>query len=223
MARIREVVIKEIFDELDRTLFTRHGFESSFNRKDGVVVHIVLKERPDFKFIVKETYSGGEWNTTESPGENFIDPESYRIRAFSDCKQRIRYWVQRIIEEFTVSENIASTIFENWRQDLNKTSEGLPNPDIPFDDSESQAWRKKLDKLVGQFEKLRKTDKIQQTELDVLRKEVEMLKESITSIPKKTWIRAAGNKILNILEKLSTKAGEAITEGVIKALLGGGS
>lgn len=223
MARIREVVIKDILGELDRTLFTRHGFDNSFNMKDGVVVHIVFKERPDFKFIVKETYSGGAWNTTESPGVNFIDPENYVIREFSECKQRIRYWAQRIIEEFTVAEKITSTLFDNWRQDLNRASEKLPNPDIPFNDAESQAWRKKLDELVGQFEKLRKTDKIQQKELDALRKEVEMLKESITSIPKKTWMRAAGNNILNILEKVSTKAGEAITEGVIKALLGGGS
>lgn len=222
MAFIRDLVIKDFINDLDRTLFTRHGFTYSFNRKDGYIVHIVFKENPNFKFLIQERRSG-DWVTEEAPGVNFMDGESYRFTEFEKAKQRVRFWVQRIIEEITIDEKKAKTMLESWRKDLSKFSDSMSEPDKPFDEKESQQWMERLDDLIIKFENLSENDKLQKKELESLKKEVEVLKQNLSKLPKATWMKAAGNKIINIMEKVTTKAGEAIAEGVVKGLIGGGN
>jgi len=138
MAIIRDLVIKDFFNDLDRTLFTRHGFTCSFNKKDDYIVHIVFKEIPKFKFIIKARKQAGDYVTEEAPGVNFMDGESYRFSDFEQAKRRIQFWVQRIIEEITIDEKNAKTMLKSWRKDLSKFSDSMTEPDKPFDEKESQ-------------------------------------------------------------------------------------
>lgn len=223
MAFIRDLVIKDFINDLDRTLFTRHGFTYTFNRQDGYIVHIVFKENPNFKFLIKDRNYSKEWVTEESPGVNFMDGESYRFTEFEKAKQRVRFWVQRIIEEITIDEKKAKTMLESWRRDLSELSDNMSEPEKPFNENETQQWVERLDDLIIKFENLNENDRLQKKELDSLKKEVEVLKQNLTKLPKATWMRAAGNKIINVLENVTTKAGEAIAEGVVKGLIGGGS
>jgi len=81
----------------------------------------------------------------------------------------------------------------------------------------------RLDDLIIKFENLSENDKLQKKELDSLKKEIEILKENLSKLPRATWMKAAGNKIINIMEKVTTRTGEAIAEGVVKGLIGGGN
>ena len=223
MAFIRDSVIKDFINDLDRTLFTRHGFTYTFNTPDGDIVNIVFKENPNFKFLIKDRNYSNDWVTEESPGVNFMDGESYRFTDFEKAKQRIRFWVQRIIEEITVDEKKAKTVLESWRSNLSTFSDNMSDPEKPFSENESQQWVERLDDLITKFESLNENDRLQKKELDSLKKEVEALKQNLSKLPKSTWMRAAGNKIINVLESVTTKAGEAIAEGAVKGLIGGGN
>jgi hypothetical protein len=223
MSSIRDLIIKDFVNDLDRPLFTRHGFTCSFNREDGYIVLIVFKENPKFKFTIKDKNYSGYWITEEAPGINFLDGESYQFNEFDKAKGRLRFWVQRIIEEITIDEKKTKTMLETWRKDLTSFSDGMTEPDKPFDEKESQQWVERLDDLVVKFSDLSENDELQKQELDSLKKEVESLKANLSKLPKSTWMKAAGNKIINIMENLTTKAGEAIAEGVVKGLICGGN
>ena len=223
MSYIRDLIITDFVNDLDRSLFTRHGFTCSFNREDEYIVHIVFKENPKFKFTIKDKNYSGNWITEEAPGINFLDGESYQFNEFDKAKGRLKFWVQRIIEEISIDENKTKTMLETWRKNLTSFTDEMTEPDKPFDEKESQQWVERLDDLIVKFSDLSENDKLQKQELDSLKKEVESLKANLSKLPKSTWMKAAGNKIINIMEKVTTKAGEAIAEGVVKGLIGGGS
>jgi len=223
MKILREATTGEIIRDLDRSFFTKHAFETSFNNKNGETARIVFRDNTDFKFVITQSGSGASWKTSECPGVTFTECEEYDIRDFSTCRSRISGWVQRILEEYMVPGKGTEAIFQQMRDNLYKNSEELPEPEKPFNAKESAAWGERLDALIEKFEKLRKDNQIQQGELNTLKREVKDLKEKIESVPKKTWVKAAGNKILDSLEKLAnTKVGIGIVEGTIRALLGGG-
>ncbi len=106
------------------------------------------------------------------------------------------------------------------RDFINKSAEELDNPDQPFNEEEVKEWKQKLDLLLEKFEKLKEENKIHQAELNSLKTEVRNLKEQISRVPKKIWIKSAGYKILNIFEKVAnSKIGEKAIEAGLKILL----
>ncbi len=110
------------------------------------------------------------------------------------------------------------------RESLGKNVEELENPDKPFNSEEAKIWAERLDELVVKFEKFQEDNKIQKDELDSLKRDVKDLELHIESIPKKIWVTAAGNKIINTLEKLSnSKFAQALVEITIRGLLGQGA
>ncbi len=121
----------------------------------------------------------------------------------------------------TISEELVPDIIKQMRQDLERNSENLPDPQLPFAPGEASQWRTKLDNLVARIEKLAEKGEIQQGEVDKLKAEVKKLKTMIESVPKKTWLKSAGYRILNVMEKVvNTKTRREITEHVIKQLIG---
>ena len=55
MKTLRNQAIKNLLAELDRTIFTQHAFEATFNGRDGKLIELVYKERPEFRFIETNT------------------------------------------------------------------------------------------------------------------------------------------------------------------------
>lgn len=229
MSILREKTIQEIMIMLDNSIFTRQAFNASFNNDDGDIVRIEFRDIPEFKFTI--TSSGpNKWRVFESPGDTFKDGESVVYEGFYSCTRNIEDWIGRVLEECTFSETGTEAIFEQMRKNLNKYSDNLPEPDKPFDEEDSIIWQQKLDDLVKIIESLQKGKKIQQDKLDAfidvveeLKQDVEKLKSKINTLPKRTWVKAAGNKILDSLVKLAnTKAGKAIVEGTFKGFLGNG-
>jgi hypothetical protein len=48
---------------------------------------------------------------------------------------------------------------------------------------------------------MKNRDELQQTQLNELKREVNILKEQIGRLPKRVWVKALGNGILNILQR----------------------
>ena len=221
MKSLRDITIREILAILDKSLFTRHAFESTFNSdKDGTVM-ISFSDHEQYVFRIKESDWGSNWEVTECPGFTFTDEETTKVDSFEDAMERIEGWLQRIVEDLAITGQSPHTDFSSLRESLNQTAESLHEPLTPFSADESSEWKKKLDDLVKKFEKLQEENEIQFAEVNALRKEVASLKEGIETVPKKIWVKSAGNKILNILEKVAdSKAGQLLLDKAFKYLLG---
>jgi hypothetical protein len=222
MKKIRDATIRSILAELDRNLFTKYGFDCEFNKPNGETVCLTFRENPKFQFVVLQDEKRKVWKTVECPGVTFTDSEQYELKGFPGSIIRIKNWVQRIMEELTNGGEDTSKIFEKIRSNLSKKSEELPHPNDPFDEEMATDWQRILDSVVKQFEELKKENKIQQTDLTVLKKEVKELKESIKSVPKKIWFKAAGNRILSTMEKIAdSKLAQSLIESSIKGTIKG--
>lgn len=224
MKKLRDKTIEKIMGLLDASLFTRHGFETHFHNTDtGETICIVFTDKPEFKFVAIEQPYGDAWTVKASPGNMFVDETNYRFNTFTECIDGIEDWLRRILEELVLVSK-APAVFQQIRENLRVNSEGLDEPYRPFTEEESVQWEKRLDLLVAQFEELQEQEKIQQSEVDFLKREVQVLKEKLTTIPKRTWVKSAGNKIIDIIERLAnTEAAKVLAEGAAKFLLGGGS
>ena len=220
MRKLREPAIKQFYAYLDQSLFTRHSFECSFNNQNGETVKIIFKENPEYRFIIKETNNGNTWVVTECPGIVFTDEEENSFPQFSHVQGRVSAWTQRILEDYMIRKEEEDQ-FAPMRKSLEDAAEKLENPETPFNNLEAKDWQERLESLIKQFEKLKEEKKVQQAELNLLKHEVGLLKDQIGVVPKKLWVKSAGNKIINIFEKVAnSKAGALVIEHVVKALLG---
>ncbi len=220
MKVLRGAAIEQILNMLDRSIFTRHAFDASFNSENGEIIKIVFKEHPEYLFITKQIHDNN-WKTIECPGLTFTDTEESTHPEFSYSKNRIEHWTQRVFEDYAIHGAQSNLGFESLRVFFERGAESLAEPDKPFSEEESIEWKNRLDEMVERFEELRKQNEIQQNELDILKNEVENLKRDVTTLPKKTWVKAMGNRILNILERaVNTKAGQTLIEKTFKAMIG---
>jgi predicted RNase H-like nuclease (RuvC/YqgF family) len=105
---------------------------------------------------------------------------------------------------------------------LEDNADKLPNPDAPFDTDESNEWRKRLDGIVERMEKLEGENKIHKGKLQELKREIEELKGKLRVLPKRTWVRAAGNKILDFIESAAKEGMKTLAEVTVKGFLTGG-
>ncbi|MBD3340499.1 MAG: hypothetical protein GF353_15430 [Candidatus Lokiarchaeota archaeon] len=224
METLRTAAQKSVLWNLDQTILTKHAFETSFNNKNGELVRIEFKDNRDFFFVVFQSNSGRKLKTIECPGTAFLSSEEFEITKFHEYRMKLSLWVNRILEEIMVAQKSPKDIFQDMRNNLDENSKRLEEPDKPFNIDEIDEWKKKLDDFFVQFDKLKEENKIQQHELNALRNDINKLKDTIDSLPKKTWIKAAGNKLLNVVERIAnTKAGQALANSTIKALIGDGS
>lgn len=118
------------------------------------------------------------------------------------------------------SNRTHTSVLQSLRENLEKKSDELPDPDKPFNQEDAKEWKLKLDDIVAKVKQLEKDNKIQKGNLTSLQKEVTDLKNNIGSLPKKTWVRAAGNKILNYFENAAKAGFESLVEATVRGLIG---
>lgn len=137
MRQLRSKAINELLADLDRSLFTRHAFDCSFNTADGALINIKFKDHPDFYFKTRSS-SEQSWTTEESPGEAFIDAERYSSSGnlWLNVKSRMNLWTQRVLEEYTVKGADVSEIIKHMRENVERRAEELDNPNEPFSKAE---------------------------------------------------------------------------------------
>ncbi|WP_304511613.1 hypothetical protein [Desulfobacula sp.] len=160
------------------------------------------------------------WNTVECPGLYFTEQEKYDFTEYNQCKSRIQSWVTRIIEDLTISEGYSDhDILAKLRETLEKNVDSLPEPNKPFTKGEAKDWGDKLDNILSEIEKLKDQNKIQQRDINILKTGFDNLKNQSQRLPKKTWIKAAGHKVLNLLGTVSETAIKALADATVKNLL----
>jgi hypothetical protein len=74
--------------------------------------------------------------------------------------------------------------------------------------------------VVQRLESVEKEHKIQHAKVEQLKKQLESLKGQGTSLPKKSWLKSAGYRVLDLLSLGSQESIKALASGTIKMLLG---
>jgi hypothetical protein len=76
-----------------------------------------------------------------------------------------------------------------------------------------------LKSLLSRLTELERQNEIQGGRVEKLSRELEEWKKQGTAIPESTWLKAAGNKILDLFDTTSKAALKTLAEGAVKALL----
>jgi hypothetical protein len=220
MRELRYPATRRVLSSLDSSFLTRHAFDASFNNENGEIVALQFRENPRFEFKITQSQNGDRWTVTECPGVTFTDAEVYAFTEYGQAANRISAWVQRIIEDLALQNRAEHVDFSELRKSINEAADHVADPDKPFNVDEAADWKERLDTLVERFETLKDQNQIQEQELRSLKNEVANLKETISRFPKRVWIKSAGNKILNIFEKIAnSESGMRMVEKVVKVLL----
>ena len=222
MKVLRQSSIRQILEYLDSFLLTRHAFDCAFNNENGEVIKVSYKERPDFLFVIVQPSpeSGNHWITVECPGQDFVNEERYRLQQFNQCRDRIHNWMDRVIEELALRPGADADYYKVLRENLEENADNMMDPNEPFNENDAESWSRKLDEAVVSLEKLEEAKKIEQGQVNALGNELNRLKSQVRLFPKKTWVKAAGNKILNFYDTVTNTSIKALAEGTVKKLIG---
>lgn len=226
MQTLRLGAMRELEKNLNRGFLTSHSFQMKFNDENGTLVEIVFSDRPTFSFALlhprSATNDGSSWKTTESPGRHFISSESYDHPQFGQAFSAVYAWVDRIAEEILLEAAMKKTdsnLLDELRSRITQTADNLTDPDTPFTEEELDGWSAQLQRLLDRLKELEEQSEIQRGRVDQLSRELENLKKQGTTIPKRIWLKTAGNKILDLLDSASKATLNALAEGAVKALL----
>lgn len=225
MKTLRRGAIEELRRNLNRGFLTAHSFTVDFNNADGTAVKIVYSDRPEFSFELHHPQSpvnaAGTWRTTESPGRHFTSPEIYDHPRFDQAWGAAYGWVDRVGEEIVLEAktHTDTTLLDELRRNVAEAADNLPEPDKPFNEEELEEWSTQLQRLLARLTELERSNEIQHGRVEQLARELEQFKKQGTTVPKRTWLKTAGNKILDLLDTTSKAALKTLAEGAVKALL----
>ena len=225
LQELRLGAIEEIRRNLNRGFLTSHSFELECNHPDGTLVRVKYKDNTTWKFELihpkSEANTGAKWRTVESPGRHFASQETYEHEQFNQAHSSVYGWVDRVNEEMVLAAkvHIDTTTLQDLRLQVEAAANNLTDPEKPFTEEELEDWSGQLQRLVGRLSELERQSDIQSGRVEQLIRELESLKKQGTSIPKRTWLRAAGNKVLDLLDHTSKAGLKSLAEGAMKALL----
>jgi hypothetical protein len=225
MEPLRRGAIEELKRNLNRGFLSSHSFLLECNLQDGTAVKLTYADRPEFSFKLlhpqSQANSTGNWRTQESPGRHFLALETYDHPRFDQAWGAVYGWVDRLVEEIVLEAKASSgsTLLDELRRNVSDTADSLPEPDKPFTEEELEDWSQQLMRLLARMQELEQANEIQRGRVDQLTRELEQLKKQGTTVPKRTWLKTAGNKVLDLLDTTSKSALKALAEGAVKALL----
>ena len=225
MQVLRRGAVEELRRGLNRGFLTHHSFDLQVNGSDGTLVTVKFKDQPEFTFALlhpkTEVNQSSVWRSVESPGRHFTTAETYDHQQFNQAFSAVYGWADRVNEEVVLSAkgHADTSLIDEMRRNISQTADQLPEPDKPFTPEELEDWSAQLRRLVARLTELERQSEIQSGRVEQLSRELEQLKKQGASLPKRTWLKTAGNKILDLLDSTSKAALKALAEGAVKALL----
>ena len=220
MRRLSGVVVEKLLRKLDVTAFTRHSFNvTPAESDDEPSLRISLLDCPEYYFAVsfKRAFTVGYWQVSCRPGATLLDEDETHARL-EEIEAALVCWTQRLTTELELRAASADPV-DAFRKELSAAADAFPEPDRPFTRAEADEWIRKLDAALTQFERDRDKMGIAADEIERLRTQIEELTRIVTKVPRRVWVRSAGNTVADFFEKVSTKALTSIAEGTVRALL----
>ena len=210
---------------MNRGILTHHSFSLGCNSPDGRLVTIKFRDNEEFNFTLlhpqSEANESPTWKTIESPGRYFISTDTYDHREFDQAFNSIYGWADRVSEEVVLGAKAHAdkSLIEQLRFNIEQTADNLPEPDKPFTSEELDDWSDRFSRLLVRLSELEKANEIQNGRVAQLERELVAFKARGETIPKRTWLKTAGNKVIDLLDTTSKAALKSIAEGAVKAML----
>jgi hypothetical protein len=218
MPQITNTRIKQVIEALDKSYFTVASFSVNFPDQGNKLVVISFLDNEKFIFNLSVNYQdvftanytlGDVKTTTQVEFEDFDKGFSF-----------IKTWAENIKDELIASNPFYDEL-QNLKDEFNeKLNQHIKDPKQHFSKQETEELNAKLDDLEKKFEQLKEEQVITTQELRAAQKTLEELKNDLTQLPKKTWYRTAGNKIIEIAAKaIKSEQGRKLLEKVSEKLL----
>lgn len=215
--KLRPTAFRELEDLLDKTYFSKEAFSINSDPRGADVFAITFMPNQQYMFKVHQ-YNDG-FITTETPGKYLTSELKIERDSFRDVMVGIEDWANRIRDDYRIGprDSDIDEFIEQLRKNILKGSEGTGD----FSAAEIEELRSKLDALTqvvqSQSEKLNATEE----QFRAFEKEIDDIKRDLESMPKGTWHKVAGGKIIRAIKGfIGTPEGRRLIADGIKRLIG---
>lgn len=235
---LRDSTKKEIIDALDSSLIGKFGFDIKFpdeSKKsfyagnDFVATYIGDDE---YYFKISQKYNPdlkkNGYNLSFAPGLYLKDSETVFVEEFADTLKQLKLWLNRLTTDIKDKSPLINKVYEEinrieeeFEQKLN---EKFDNTDKSyFNIDEVSQMKERIDVLFSQFEKLKEEHNIKDNELKTIKQELEKIKTTLPILPKTTWYKSSGKKIIALIGKyINPDTVKSIATEVVKGFLNNG-
>ncbi|BCG65211.1 MAG: hypothetical protein methR_P3036 [Methyloprofundus sp.] len=210
MITIRPAILKQIENELDQTVFSKHMFQVSVNDPNHII-KVNFKGNDSYQFQLKELaeIKQGRFKfvTSESPGQITLELEQFDHENLINARNRIHAWANRIEEDYRISvpEDIE---LEDIRKEFTEKFTGSSEDTSYFSHKEQSIVSDKLSEFERKFEELYKEKHATNQQMNQMRQQIEKLKRGIEILDKRTWLSAACNRVLDIYKEVKAAKNE---------------
>ncbi len=235
MAKLKQVVIEEIFHRLDGKLFSIPDFDVQFPDDSNIFVEITFRHDPKYFFIVLEEYEPQNGmaalvghldkkkkpHTKEAPGD-FKALEWHVHADFDEALARISVWCKNLSGEIRAKTPAFKELEALRAQFEEKFSAEIPDPDNPFTTDELASLAEKFEQLESKLKSLEEQHQITKQELETALADIKSIKDNAANLPKGMWAKLTKNRMVTLVSRiLSSKEGRTfMLEAAEKLLLG---
>lgn len=220
MGTLRRTVQKEVYDALDRSVFTAEDFEVSFGDPDieQWLVHISFAHDSEFSFCISEQLPGAGHNVVRSPGE--IQQQEISYCTFGKALELIPLWAKEIRNELRASKPVYKEL-DALRELINEQMKESLSESDEFTIEEINTLRKKFNELEERVEKLEAENIITAKQLDEFKTGLKEVDDDIDTFPKQTWLKTATNKLVKVVAAIGkSQEGRKVLADSARKLLG---
>lgn len=214
--QLRKGAQKDVWRELDNSLFTAAAFDLEANGPDGLILRISYRDEPEYSFEI-HALENGSWRATECPGLYVTSPESSTEPDIGRCRNRINGWIHRLQDDLL---RPPPDPMERVRQQFEALLGGMADSTEVLTRNEADNLFEKLDKKV---EELAEKLEVQSGEVRRLKDRLAALQKEADKLPKKTVVRSALSRLLGVFgskmsEEVASETGKALVEGAKRLL-----
>jgi hypothetical protein len=198
MCQLTGKSLKEIYDSIDSTFFTAAAFQIETPDK-GPLIILKYRDNEDYFFRMEKQQNG--YSFTYRPGD-VLRTDSSDGSYFGHAHSKIRDWCNNILAELKVGNPFYDELQKVKAELSQKLDELYSDNKANFSPKEISALQAHLNDLSNRFDEFKKQNAVNEEELSELKRTLEALKSTLGNMPKKTWIRSAGNKLMDLSAKM---------------------
>ncbi|WP_268124950.1 hypothetical protein [Roseivirga pacifica] len=232
--KIRETTKSEIESLLDNSVFTKYAFNIEYNNSEQAIFKVVFTSTPVYSFEVtyspqmSRSYVGKKdlvYHVKCSPGKYFNEVSIVEFKTFEEVLSHIGIWTTRIFNELREGK-VSLSHFQNTIDELKRdfeerirNNEGNDKGEY-FSGEQVDEYKNKLDDILAKMRELKGELELNKSELEKVKLEFDKLKECIEILPRETWLRSAGNKMIDLMTSFAkSEIGQKMISSSVKGFL----
>lgn len=236
MSQLKQSVVAEVRKRLNGRRFTEYDFDIDFPSSGNTLLQISLRMNSKYCFAVSEEADLIDSiatltnvtpkrarlpTTTECPGDVKAIEKNFH-RSLEEAFDRIYPWMDNVYADLK-TKTVALKELEELRQQLEAHLESHAfDAEEYFQGPELDRLNERLDALMRSFEELEKDHRITAEQLELLRGDVEQMKEAARDMPKGVWAMMTKSRIVMGTKRIlaSPEGRQFMLEAAKKLLLG---